>query len=64
MDANRDLVLILVDPDGETAETVDTALSGLPEQISSFRLTEDGAWMILIQEFFNEGADYELALSR
>ncbi|MGD8806347.1 MAG: PPC domain-containing protein, partial [Chloroflexota bacterium] len=39
MDANRDLVLILVDPDGETAETVDTALSGLPEQISSFRLT-------------------------
>jgi hypothetical protein len=64
MDANRDLVLVLIDPAGETATSVDTALSGLPERISSFRLTEDGAWMIMVQEFFNEGADYELTLGR
>lgn len=64
MDANRDLVLVLLEPSGGTAESVDAALSGLPEQLASFRLTEDGAWMILIQEFFNEGADYELTLSR
>jgi hypothetical protein len=64
MNNNRDLVLVLVDPTGETVKSVDAALSGLPERLSSFRLTESGAWMILIQEFFNEGADYQLALSR
>jgi hypothetical protein len=64
IDANRDLVIILQSPNGETAASVDTALSGLPEQLTSFRLPEDGQWMILVQEFFSEAADYQLALSK
>lgn len=64
IDANRDLVLVLINPQGEVAASVDSALSGLPEQLASFRLTESGVWMIQVQEFFNEGADYELTLSR
>lgn len=63
-DADRDLVVVLLDPQGGTAALIDTALSGLPERLTSFELTRDGAWMILIREFFNEGADYELALSK
>ncbi len=63
-DPDRDLVIVLLDPQGETATSVDAALSGLPERLSSYRITEDGEWMILIQEFFNEGSGYELTLTQ
>jgi hypothetical protein len=63
-ESDRDLVMVLLDPQGVTAVSVDSALSGLPEQLTSFPLTEDGQWMILIQEFFNEGAAYELVLRK
>ncbi|UCG23964.1 MAG: hypothetical protein JSW55_17815 [Chloroflexota bacterium] len=63
-DLDRDLVIVLLNPQGETATSVDAALSGLPERLSSYRITEDGEWMILIQEFFNEGSGYELTLTR
>jgi hypothetical protein len=61
-DPDRDLVIVLKNPQGDTVASVDTALSGLPERLSSFRITESGEWMLLIQEFFNEGSGYELSL--
>jgi len=64
VNSNRDLVIVLLDPTGYTATSVDGSLSGLPESLEAFRLTSDGQWMIVIQEFFNEGSDYELQLFR
>ena len=60
----RDLVIVLLDPVGVAAVTVDATLSGLPERLVAFRLPADGQWTILIQEFFNEGSDYELTLTK
>ena len=60
----RDLVIVLLDPSGAPVETVDATLSGLPERLVAFRLPIDGQWTILIQEFFNEGSDYELTLTQ
>ncbi len=60
----RDLVIVLLDPNGAPVETVDATLSGLPERLVAFRLPVDGEWTILIQEFFNEGSEYELTLRR
>lgn len=60
----RDLVIVLLDPGGAPAVTVDATLSGLPERLVAFRLPADGQWTILIQEFFNEGSDYELTLTQ
>ncbi len=60
----RDLVIVLLDPSGVPVETVDATLSGLPERLVAFRLPVDGEWTILIQEFFNEGSDYELTLTQ
>lgn len=60
----RDLVMILLDPSGNPAITVDAALSGLPEHLVDFTLTADGQWTIVVQEFFNEGAGYELTLTK
>jgi hypothetical protein len=61
---DRDLVLVLIDPDGNVAITVDAALSGLPERLVAYTLSGDGLWTIAVQEFFSEGGDYELTLSR
>jgi hypothetical protein len=43
---------------------VDSALAGLPERLIAYSLTADGEWIIVVQEFFNEGSDYELTLLR
>jgi hypothetical protein len=61
---SRDLVFSLVDPQGNIVLTVDSALSGLPERLIAFTLPGDGDWTIIIQEFFNEGSNYELTLTK
>jgi hypothetical protein len=64
INADRDLVLILVDPAGNTAITVDATLANIPERLVAFRLTSGGEWKIVIKEFFNERSEYELELSQ
>lgn len=64
INGNRDLVIVLLDPTGNTATSIDSSLSGVQENLEGFRLTSEGQWMIVIQEFFNEGSDYELQLFR
>jgi hypothetical protein len=59
----RDLLIELLRPSGASAELVDAALTGLPEQLDNYELDEDGQWMIIIREFFGEAADYELELT-
>lgn len=61
---SRDLVFSLVAPGGSIVLNVDSALAGLPERLIAYTLTADGEWIIVIQEFFNEGSDYELTLGQ
>lgn len=61
---DRDLVLLLIDPDGNTAITVDAALANSPERLVAFELDSSGTWTIVVKEFFNEGSAYELLLTR
>jgi hypothetical protein len=62
--AASDLVIVLQNPAGETAATLDAALAGSPESLSNFTLTSGGVWTIIVQEFFDGGARYEIRLSR
>jgi hypothetical protein len=59
----RDLVLELVDPAGETVVNLDSALSGLAEELIDYELPLNGQWMIVVREFFNDGSRYRLALT-
>jgi len=59
----RDLLIELLRPSGASAELVDAALTGLPEQLDNYELDEDGQWMIVIREFFGEAAEYKLELT-
>jgi len=61
--SDHDFVIVLIDPKGETAVTVDSNLSGLPERLADYSLEISGEWLIVVREFFNEGSDYELTLS-
>lgn len=63
-DARGDLVLILLDPNGEEVARVDLNLAGEPEQLRTFNITSDGDWTIVIKEFFDEGGPYQLTLIR
>jgi hypothetical protein len=64
LESDRDLVLLLVDPAGNAAITVDAALADSPEKLVGFRLTSSGEWKIVVKEFFNEGSEYDLLLTR
>jgi len=61
---DRDLVLSLVDPEGNTAITVDAALSGFSERLVNFILPASGEWTLVIREFFGEESSYMLGLNR
>jgi hypothetical protein len=62
-DRDSDFVIVLKDPAGNTAATVDDTLSGEAERLFAFTLTADGSWQIIIQEFFDDGGHYELTLT-
>jgi hypothetical protein len=61
---DRDLVIVLMDPAGNPALTVDASLSGLPERLLAYQLGEGGEWTIVVQEFFSEPGSYELTLTK
>ncbi len=64
IEEDRDLVIILLDPAGNPALTVDASLSGLPERLIAYQLEEGGQWTIVVQEFFSEPGGYELTLTK
>jgi len=61
---DRDLVLLLVDPAGNEAIKVDATPANSPERLVAYRLTSTGEWKIVVKEFFNEGSDYKLLLTK
>lgn len=63
-DRDSDFVIVLKNPDGDTAATVDDTLSGAAERLFAFTLTADGTWQIIIQEFFDDGGHYQLTLTK
>ena len=61
---DRDLVMLVIDPAGNTILTIDASRANAAEQLVAFRLTSGGEWKIVVKEFFNEGSEYQLNLTR
>ncbi len=61
---DRDLVLSLVDPEGNTEITIDASLAGFSERLVNFILPLSGEWSLVIREFFGEESGYVLGLDR
>jgi hypothetical protein len=64
LDADADLVLVLLNPSGGTAVTIDSALAGAGESLINYPLPSTGQWTLVVREFFNEGASYDLSLTQ
>jgi hypothetical protein len=63
MSADADLMLGLVDPDGNVLlELVDETSSDESEQISGYELPVTGTYSIVITEYWDEYAEYKLTL--
>ena len=62
--ALSDLVLVLRDPEGGPVLELDEAPAGQSEKLDDFTITADGQWHIVVKDFFDEGGDYSLAVSR
>lgn len=63
-DGRSDLAFVLQNPAGQTVLEVDEALGGGSEQLRQFTLDSDGSWRIVVREFFDETAVYELLINR
>lgn len=59
-----DLVIILQNPEGETVLTIDDTLEGIAERLYAYVLATTGEWHIIVQEFFDDGAEYRLTVTR
>ncbi|GMQ78574.1 MAG: hypothetical protein BMS9Abin02_1093 [Anaerolineae bacterium] len=62
LNPDRDLVLELLDPSGDSAYFLDTSLTGLSERLEDFELSSSGLWTIVVREFFGEASDYRLSI--
>jgi hypothetical protein len=62
MDERSDLAFVLQNPAGQTVLEVDEALGGSSEQLRRFVIDSDGRWRIVVREFFDEAATYELVV--
>ncbi len=58
-----DFALTILGPNGRSRYQIDETATGHPETFITV-LDEDGMWGIVISEFFDEGGDYALTLSR
>jgi hypothetical protein len=61
-DGRSDLAFMLQNPAGQTVLEVDEALAGSSEQLRRFALDTEGSWRIVVREFFDEAATYELVV--
>jgi len=57
-----DLVITLLDPDGEEVAIGDSTLAGEPEALT-VRVTEAGQWSLLVHEFFGLAAEFTVTLT-
>lgn len=58
--SRSDLTFVLQNPAGQTVLEVDEALGGSVEELRRFAIDTDGSWRIVVREFFDEAAPYEL----
>jgi hypothetical protein len=63
-DGESDLLLVLKAPDGSTALVIDDTLAGAAERLEAYTLPLSGDWTIIVQEFFDAGADYSLVVTQ
>jgi hypothetical protein len=63
-DGESDLLLVLKAPDGSTALVIDDTLAGAAERLEGYTLPLPGEWTIVIQEFFDAGAEYSLLVTQ
>ncbi len=61
-DGRSDLAFMLQNPAGQTVLEVDEALGGGSEQLRQFAIDTTGQWRIVVREFFDEPATYELVV--
>ena len=64
LQAGEDLdgVLELYDPNGEFVISADSAFVGEEERLELIEISEDGAYTIIVRDFFNDGGDYVLTV--
>jgi len=62
--AADDVVLLLRDPNGVVVLELDEAQAGQSERLTSFTITSDGQWGIIVKDFFDEGLTYSLTVRR
>jgi hypothetical protein len=58
--AHSDLAFVLQNPAGQTVLEVDESLAGSSEELRRFVIDASGNWRIIVREFFDEPATYEL----
>lgn len=65
VDAETDLdaVVELYDPDGTLMANTDSAFAGGVEELRGLEIPDDGAYRIVVRDFFNDGGSYELAVT-
>ncbi|MFO7536655.1 MAG: hypothetical protein R6X32_01190 [Chloroflexota bacterium] len=61
-DGRSDLAFVLQNPAGQTVLEVDETLGGSSEQLRRFVIDTSGNWRIIVREFFDESAAYELLI--
>ncbi len=62
-DTDLDAVVELYDPDGTLMANTDSAFAGGVEELRSIEIPDDGAYRIVVRDFFNDGGSYELAVA-
>lgn len=61
---NLDLTLTILDPLGQTINTVDNGFAGDIETITDLFLIQEGVYVVEVSDFFGEGGSYQLTLSQ
>ena len=62
-DNDMDAVLELYDPEGTLMANVDSAFAGGVEEMRGIEIPDDGRYLIVIRDFFNDGGSYELTVA-
>ncbi|MBP8948633.1 MAG: hypothetical protein KBG73_07305, partial [Candidatus Promineofilum sp.] len=62
-DTDLDAVVELYAPNGTLLANTDSAFAGGVEELRGIEIPDDGAYRIVVRDFFNDGGRYELAVA-
>jgi hypothetical protein len=60
---DTDAVLELYGPDNELIDRADRGFTGEDEQLTGIEIPDDGRYVIVVRDYFDEGGDYTLTVS-